>query len=98
MWYAHQAIAFGWSRHVLVHQIESGLFHSHGKAITNFGRTLPSPQSELAQELVKDPYSFDFLALGPETSERQIERGLMNHIRGLILELGSGDDVARDQD
>ena len=90
LWYARQAIAFGWSRNVLVHQIESGLFHRQGKAITNFGRTLPSPQSELAQELVKDPYSFDFLALGPETSERQIERGLLDHIRGLILELGKG--------
>ncbi len=90
LWYARQAITFGWSRNVLVHQIESGLFHRQGKAITNFDRTLPSPQSELAQQLVKDPYSFDFLALGPEMSERQLEHGLLEHIRALILELGKG--------
>ena len=68
---------------VLVHQVESGLFHRRGKAATNFGRTLPSPQSELAQQLIKDPYSFDFLALGPKVSERQLERGLLEHIRAL---------------
>ena len=90
LWYARQAIAFGWSRNVLAHQIESGLFHRQGKAVTNFDRTLPSPQSELAQQLIKDPYSFDFLALGPEVSERQLERGLLEHIRALILELGKG--------
>jgi predicted nuclease of restriction endonuclease-like (RecB) superfamily len=90
LWYARQAIEYGWSRNVLVHQIESGLFHRQGKAITNFERTLPSPQSELAQELVKDPYSFDFLALGPEMTERDLERGLLEHLRSLILELGKG--------
>jgi len=90
LWYARQAVEHGWSRNVLVHQIESGLFHRQGKAATNFGRTLPSPQSELAQQLIKDPYSFDFLALGPEVSERQLERGLLEHIRALILELGKG--------
>lgn len=90
LWYARQAIEHGWSRNVLVHQIESGLFHRQGKAATNFGRTLPSPQSELAQQLIKDPYSFDFLALGPEVSERQLERGLLEHVRALILELGKG--------
>jgi len=90
LWYARQAIEHGWSRNVLIHQVESGLFHRQGKAATNFGRTLPSPQSELAQQLIKDPYSFDFLALGPEVSERQLERGLLEHVRALILELGKG--------
>ena len=90
LWYARQAIEHGWSRNVLVHQVEGGLFHRQGKAATNFGRTLPSPQSELAQQLIKDPYSFDFLALGPEVSERQLERGLLEHVRALILELGKG--------
>jgi predicted nuclease of restriction endonuclease-like (RecB) superfamily len=90
LWYAQQAVEHGWSRNVLVHQIESGLFHRQGKAITNFGRTLPSPQSELAQELVKDPYSFDFLALGPDMSELELERSLLEHLRALILELGKG--------
>lgn len=90
LWYARQAIEYGWSRNVMAHQIESELFRRQGKAITNFERTLPSPQSELAQELIKDPYSFDFLALGPDISERDLERGLLEHLRALILELGKG--------
>lgn len=89
-WYAKQAIEHGWSRNVLAHQIDSGLFARQGKALTNFARTLPAPQSELAQELIKDPYSFDFLALGPEMLERDLERGLLEHLRALILELGKG--------
>jgi predicted nuclease of restriction endonuclease-like (RecB) superfamily len=90
LWYARKAIEHGWSRNILVHQIESGLYHRQGKAITNFERTLPAPQSELARELVKDPYSFDFLALGPDMSERQLEHSLLDHLRSLILELGKG--------
>ena len=66
IWYARAAIHHGWSRAVLVHQIESGLHRRQGKAITNFDRALPSPQSDLAQEVTKDPYSFDFLMLGAE--------------------------------
>jgi predicted nuclease of restriction endonuclease-like (RecB) superfamily len=61
-WYIQATIAHGWSRSVLVHQIESGLYHRQGRALTNFERTLPAPQSELAQQVLKDPYSFDFLA------------------------------------
>ncbi len=90
LWYAKQAAEHGWSRNVLVHQIESDLFGRQGKALTNFARTLPAPQSDLAQELIKDPYSFDFLALGPDMSERELERGLLEHLRALILELGKG--------
>ena len=89
-WYAQQAIEYGWSRNVLTHQIESGLFHRQGKALTNFSRTLPSAQSELAQQLIKDPYHFDFLSLGPEMLEKDLERGLLEHVRALILELGKG--------
>ncbi len=90
LWYARQAVEHGWSRNVLVHQIESGLFRRQGKAITNFSRALPSVQADLAQELIKDPYTFDFLALGPEMSERELERSLLEHLRELILELGKG--------
>jgi predicted nuclease of restriction endonuclease-like (RecB) superfamily len=61
-----------------------------GKALTNFGRTLPEPQSELAQQLIKDPYNFDFLTLGPKLLERDLERELIEHVRDLILELGKG--------
>jgi len=89
-WYARQAIQNGWSRVVLVHQIESGLFARQGGALTNFSRTLPAEQSELAQQIIKDPYSFDFLALTPDMLERDLEHGLIEHLRSLILELGKG--------
>ncbi|MBB4276402.1 PDDEXK nuclease domain-containing protein [Rhizobium mongolense] len=90
LWYARQAFEHGWSRNVLAHHIASALYLRQGKALTNFARTLPAPQSDLAQELVKDPYTFDFLALGPAMSERELERGLLEHLRSLILELGKG--------
>jgi predicted nuclease of restriction endonuclease-like (RecB) superfamily len=89
-WYAQQASEHGWSRAVLVHQIESALFARQGSALTNFTRTLPAEQSDLAQQLLKDPYTFDFLALGPDMLERDLERGLIEHMRALILELGKG--------
>ncbi len=89
-WYARQAVNHGWSRSVLTHQIDSGLFSRQGCALTNFTRTLPAAQSELAQQLIKDPYSFDFLALGPRMLERDLQRGLIEHLRSLILELGKG--------
>jgi predicted nuclease of restriction endonuclease-like (RecB) superfamily len=89
-WYVRQASENGWSRNVLVHQIESKLFERQGHALTNFDRTLPRPQSDLAQELLKDPYHFDFLSLGPELLERDLERSLMEHIRDFLLELGKG--------
>ncbi len=89
-WYAQQSIEHGWSRNVLVHQIEGGLFRRQGKAVTNFLRTLPAEQSELAQQLIKDPYNFDFLSLGADMLERELERGLLEHLRSTILELGKG--------
>ena len=89
-WYIRQAVQNGWSRNVLVHQIESNLYGRQGKALTNFNRTLPAPQSELAQEILKDPYSFDFLGLGPNLLERDLERGLIQELRDLIMELGKG--------
>lgn len=90
IWYGKQAREHGWSRKVLAFQIGSDLFARQGKAITNFERTLPTPQSDLAQALVKDPYSFDFLGLGPDVLERELERSLLDHLRSLILELGKG--------
>jgi len=89
-WYAHQTIANGWSRNVLVHQIESGLHKRQGSALTNFERTLPAPQSELTQQIIKDPYNFDFLTLGSEAQERDLERGLLAHLQKFLLELGVG--------
>jgi predicted nuclease of restriction endonuclease-like (RecB) superfamily len=89
-WYNRKTIEHGWSRPVLVHQIESGLHHRHGKAITNFDRTLPQPQSALAHQALKDPYLFDFLNLGEEAEERDFERALTEHISRFLLELGVG--------
>ena len=89
-WYMRQTIQYGWSRNVLVHQIESGLYARQGQAQTNFDRTLPPPQSDLARQLLKDPYNFEFLSLGAEAHERDLERGLLEHIRRFLLELGEG--------
>jgi len=89
-WYARKAIENGWSRNILVHQIESQLLLRIGAAQTNFARTLPPPQSELAQQVLKDPYTFDFLGLGEEAQERDLERALIEHLRAFLLELGLG--------
>ncbi|MEZ2240786.1 YhcG family protein [Microcoleus sp.] len=89
-WYIRQTIEQGWSRNVLVHQIETGLYRRQGKADTNFSRTLPNPQSELAQQLLKDPYNFDFISLSQESQERELEKALIDRIRDFLLELGVG--------
>ena len=90
LWYVRQTLEHGWSRNVLVLQIESRLFERQGNAPTNFGRTLPAPQSDLARQVLKDPYSFDFLTLGDGAHERDLERGLLDHLRQFLLELGAG--------
>ena len=90
LWYIQQTIQNGWSRNVLVIQIESGLYRRQGKALTNFQATLPAPQSDLAQQLIKDPYNFDFLTLAKEAQERDLERGLLEHLRQFLMELGVG--------
>jgi predicted nuclease of restriction endonuclease-like (RecB) superfamily len=90
IWYAKATIQHGWSRNVLVHQIESGRLHRQGKAVANFDRTLPAPQSDLARDITKDPYNFDFLTLGDDAHERDLERGLLDHLRQFLLELGVG--------
>jgi predicted nuclease of restriction endonuclease-like (RecB) superfamily len=90
LWYVRQTTAYGWSRAVLEMQIESGLYQRQGSAVTNFEKTLPKPQSDLAQQLLKDPYHFDFFTLGQEAQERDLERALVTHIRDFLLELGAG--------
>ncbi len=79
-----------WSRSILIHQIESHLYKRNGKAITNFDFTLPGPQSDLARETLKNPYNFDFLSLGNEIQERDLENALIRHIKKFMLELGKG--------
>jgi predicted nuclease of restriction endonuclease-like (RecB) superfamily len=90
LWYARKTLEHGWSRAVLTVQIESRLHERSGKAITNFDRTLPPSQSDLAREALKDPYTFDFLSLSEEAQERDLERGLVQHIQQFLLELGAG--------
>ena len=89
-WYARATIQNGWSRNVLIHQIDSRLIDRQGRATSNFDRALPGPQSELARQLLKDPYNFDFLTLHDEALERDLEKGLLNHLRDFMLELGVG--------
>jgi predicted nuclease of restriction endonuclease-like (RecB) superfamily len=90
IWYVQQAIQNAWSRNILVMQIDGGLFRRQGKAITNFRATLPAPDSDLAQQLTKDPYNFDFLILTKEAQERDLEHGLLSHLRQFLIELGVG--------
>jgi predicted nuclease of restriction endonuclease-like (RecB) superfamily len=89
-WYASAALEHGWSRNVLLLQIETALYRRKGKAVSNFRQTLPPPQSDLACAILKDPYVFDFLDLGSDAREREIERSLVDHVQRFLLELGVG--------
>lgn len=89
-WYIRKAFEHGWSRDILEMQIESRLYHRQGKAVSNFAATLPPLQSDLAEQTLKDPYLFDFLGLGNEAQEREVERELVKHITSFLLELGAG--------
>jgi predicted nuclease of restriction endonuclease-like (RecB) superfamily len=75
---------------MLEHWIESNLYARQGKAVTNFKDALPPPQSDLANEIVRDPYNFDFLTLRDQAAERELEEGLLAHIRKFLIELGAG--------
>ncbi|ATR80057.1 PDDEXK nuclease domain-containing protein [Moraxella osloensis] len=90
LWYAQKAIEHGWSRNVLVHQIENGLLERTGQAVNNFSQILPEIQSDLATQTFKDPYIFDFLSLGEAYHERELETALTEHIMAFLLELGTG--------
>ena len=89
-WYIKKTVENGWSRNVLTMQIETDLYQRQGGAVTNFERTLPKPQSDLARQILKDPYSFQFLTISDKAAERELERGLVAHIRDFLLELGTG--------
>lgn len=89
-WYLRASVQYGWSRSVLVMQIETNAHKRLGQALTNFELQLPKPQSDLARESLKDPYRFDFLSLGAEAHEREIETALVQHITQFLLELGAG--------
>ena len=92
LWYAEKVIENGWSRNVLIHQIEGGLYQRQAIAskITNFEARLPASQSELALQTMKDPYLFDFIPLKENMLERDIEQALVKDVTKLLLELGTG--------
>ena len=88
--YAQRAIEYGWSRAVLTMQIEARMLEREGQAVTNFSAALPAPGSDLAQQALKDPYLFDFLGIGKEADEREIESALVQQVTRFLLELGAG--------
>ena len=90
LWYAKKAREFGWSHNILKHQIELKLFDREGKLTNNFECTLPPMQSDMAKQIFKDPYLFDFLGTDEQRNESDLEQGLMEHVQKFLLELGSG--------
>jgi predicted nuclease of restriction endonuclease-like (RecB) superfamily len=90
LWYVHETAKNGWSRNVLVTQIQTDLYKRQGRSINNFQNTLPSPQSDLVNSLIKDPYNLEFLDIQKKINERELEGKLIDHIRDFLLELGQG--------
>ncbi|MEQ8423891.1 MAG: PDDEXK nuclease domain-containing protein, partial [Cyclobacteriaceae bacterium] len=90
LFYIQHCAENGWSRNILAEQIASNLYERQGNAITNFKDTLPDLQSDLAQQTLKNPYVFDFLGLGEEVKERELENALIQHLKSFMLELGKG--------
>lgn len=89
-WYVYETIKNGWSRNVMVLQIQTNLYERQGKSINNFKATLPALQSDLAQSIIKDPYNLEFLDIQGKLKERELENKLIDHIRKFLLELGQG--------
>ena len=90
LFYISKTLENGWSRNVLANMMSADLYHTQGAAITNFAEKLPAPESDLAQQTLKDPYCFDFIALGKRYTERELEDALMENITRFLLELGNG--------
>ena len=90
LFYIKRVVDEGWSRSRLENQVAANLFGSQGAAITNFEQTLPAPQSQLAKEILKDPYNFGFLAMNKEYEEKDMEDALVDNVTQFLLELGKG--------
>ena len=90
LFYINRVAEEGWSRSRLENQVAANLFGSQGAAITNFEHTLPAPQSQLAKEILKDPYHFGFLSMGEEYEEKDLEDALVDNVTQFLLELGKG--------
>ena len=92
-WYANEILVNGWSRSTLSTHIKSELYERQSieaDKVSNYHQRLPSPQSDLAHEILKNPYSFDFLTISKDAHEREIEKALTTHIKDFLLELGQG--------
>ncbi len=90
MFFVRKTIENNWSRAVLLNFLDTQLYDRQGKAVTNFELTLPAIQSDLAQEITKDPYDFDFVSLTQDYNEKELKDALMDNITDFLLELGSG--------
>lgn len=90
IFYLQKTVQNNWSRDTLRAEMKGNLYERQGKAITNFEWTLPKPQSDLALETFKNPYNFDFLQLGDEAQERDVEQAMLRHVEKTLLELGQG--------
>jgi len=90
LWYARKSREIGWSHNILVLQIGADARGRQGKAITNFPATLPPAESDMAAQVFKDPYLFDFLGTADSRREREVEQALVDHIQHFLLELGTG--------
>ena len=90
LFFVNQVIQNNWSRAVLLNFLDTDLYERQGKAITNFNLTLPAMQSDLAHEITKDPYKFDFITLTQSYNEKELKDALMDNIQKFLLELGNG--------
>lgn len=90
IWYTEQTLQNGWSRSMLESWIESKLYHRQGKAITNFKQNLPHIDTDLAEQLLKEPYNLNFLTMDSKAREKDIEDGLIQYMEKFLIELGQG--------
>lgn len=90
VFYVRETLKNNWSRSVLQNWLDTDLYERQGKAISNFQATLPAPQSDLAQELTRDPYNFDFVEITTDYNEKQLKDALIDNVQRFLMELGTG--------
>ena len=90
LFYVHKTIENGWSRAMLLNFLDTNLYERSGKAVHNFETALPSTDSDLAKEMLKDPYNFDFLTLSENYREKDLQKALEQHVAHFLIELGTG--------
>lgn len=88
--YVQKTLENNWSRAVLLNFLDTDLYERQGKAITNFAKTLPAPESDLAQAITRDPYNFDFLTIRERYDEKELKDALMDKVENFLMELGTG--------